>query len=459
MTRVIRSVALPALAGFVIAFAMVLPFGRSTSAHSGTYRTGAIWAPEAASPLVFRGSLAPNLRTTAATDRLKSADNPWNNKTTSYVTFRSTNHIDVSVRWTGKACNLPYNGVVWILSAPLEGAVARTNHCRPAGQIRRSSIRFDNDGSTAWYTGTETPGLNVYDLWGTATHEFGHVGGWSNTHLSGADCPNSSAIATMCTANDPSLQRFKRTLSVHDIHTYGEFHPGRDGPGVYRNSNRFWYLREVTGSGASDHAFKVAGPTPNGWVTLSGDWDGDGNDTPGIYRDGTWYLTNSIPASSWSIGPITFGAPNTTPVVGDWDGDGDDNIGYVDGNIWNLRYFNSTGAPTTSFSYGKATGDVPIVGDWNRDGYDTVGIRRSNLWYLRNALGGGKADVGVFSFGLSSDTPTIGDWDGDGDDSIGVFRAPNRWLLRNQNTSGAPQLDFYYGTNGDQPVPGDWDGF
>src|SRR5881394_217663 len=82
----------------------------------------------------------------------------------------------------------------------------------------------------------------------------------------------------------------------------------------------------------------AAGPasaqSSEGFV-LSGDWDGDGVDTPGLFvpadRDNpnslnTWLLRNS---NTTGVADITFTlGRGWFPVVGDWDGDGVDTVAY-----------------------------------------------------------------------------------------------------------------------------------
>ncbi|MBK6428275.1 MAG: hypothetical protein IPF82_19430 [Blastocatellia bacterium] len=63
---------------------------------------------------------------------------------------------------------------------------------------------------------------------------------------------------------------------------------------------------------------------------------------------------------------FTFGAPFSTPLSGDWDGDGIDTIGiYAPASgAWFLRNVNSGGAASAAFTYG-APNMTPIAGDWN----------------------------------------------------------------------------------------------
>jgi len=57
-----------------------------------------------------------------------------------------------------------------------------------------------------------------------------------------------------------------------------------------------------------------------------GDWNGDGIDTPGIFRDGEWFLRNENSGGIAQIN-LEFGNPGDIPFAGDWNGDGTDSIG------------------------------------------------------------------------------------------------------------------------------------
>ncbi len=137
-------------------------------------------------------------------------------------------------------------------------------------------------------------------------------------------------------------------------------------------------------------------------IGLICDWDGDGVDTPGVYRpsNNNFYIKNSHGGGNADI-TFKFGQAGDVPICGDWDGNGTDTVGIVRGNTWYLRNSNSGGNAEISFSYGK-TSDSPIVGDWDGNGTDTIGIVRGNTWYLRNSNSGGKAQVS-FSYGQSTD--------------------------------------------------------
>jgi matrixin len=202
-----------------------------------------------------------------------------------------------------------------------------------------------------------------------------------------------------------------------------------------------------------------------GDIGIAGDWDGDGDDTIGIYRpsNATFHLRNSnwagpadeIISRAAMIGDI--------PVVGDWDGDGDDTVGVYRPSTreFFLRNVNTAASADYVMSYGNP-GDIPIVGDWDGDGDDTIGVYRpqESRFYLRNTNSAGFADINV-NYGVPGDKPVIGDWNGDGIDSIGIFRpGPTNWFLRNSNTpGGSADVIFGFGSVGSpNPIVGNWDG-
>ena len=176
-------------------------------------------------------------------------------------------------------------------------------------------------------------------------------------------------------------------------------------------------VRQTLTSGDADVALTFGDP---GDQPVCGDWDGDGIDTPGIYRNGVFFVRNSLTSGPADV-VIGYGDPGDQPVVGDWDGDGKDTIGIFRGGSFYLRNSLSTGVADVTFSYADPW-DKPFVGDWDGDGKDTIGVFRSGVWFLRDTNTTGKADQ-TFAYGLPDDQPVAGDWDGDGVTTIGVFRA------------------------------------
>lgn len=211
-------------------------------------------------------------------------------------------------------------------------------------------------------------------------------------------------------------------------------------------------VRVVADAPAADPSAKPA-PPPTGATIISGDWDGDGVDSPGWFKNGVFGLHDRSHAQG-TTRVLRYGEAGDVPVAGDWDGDGDDTIGVVRGNLFILRNEYVKGAEDIVLKYGQPS-DTPVTGDWDGDGKDTIGVVRGNQWILRNEYVKGAKDI-VLAYGESSDAKVTGDWDGDGKDTIGVVRGGNLWILRSRYVSGANDVVMRYGNPGDVPVTGDW---
>jgi uncharacterized protein YkwD len=231
------------------------------------------------------------------------------------------------------------------------------------------------------------------------------------------------------------------------------------GIGVERRGSQVWVTqvfrtpsgstssRAVSCGGSSGGSSQVASGSssrvPSGGIPVSGDWNGNGRETAGVFKDGVWYLSNSHTSGADRV--VHFGRRGDIPVVGDWNGTGRDTIGIVRDDQWHLKNSLSGGRPDIRFTYGRVTrGDIPLVGDWNGTGRDTIGIVRDGQWHLRNRLSGGRADI-RFTYGrvTRGDIPVVGDWNGSGRSGPGIVRS-DRWLLRNSPSGGAASRSFRY---------------
>jgi hypothetical protein len=223
-------------------------------------------------------------------------------------------------------------------------------------------------------------------------------------------------------------------------------------PLVFREG--MWYLRDVLSNGPSQAAFQFG---QRGDIPVTGDWDGNGTKTVGIFRpsEGRWYLRNSNSGGPPDAGSFLYGSPGDDPVVGDWNGDGTDTLGVFRARegMWYLTNNNNSGFAEGAFRYGNPSGDVPVVGDWNRDGGDSIGVFRTSegKWYLTNNYASGIPE-GVFRYGSPGDKPVPGDWDGDGNTSLGIFRAnEGRWYVTNMLDGAVSQFSFLFGSPTDVP--------
>jgi hypothetical protein len=181
---------------------------------------------------------------------------------------------------------------------------------------------------------------------------------------------------------------------------------GIDTPGQYRQSDGFVYLTDVNGPSVANRQFFLGNP---GDVPIAGDFNGNGCDTVSIYRPGTqeFFISNTL-------------ANNNQGIVADFPG-------YVFGN----------------------PGDKPFSGDLDGDNVDEVALHREStgLVYYRLTLTTGNADT-QFIFGDPNDIIEAGDWNGDGTDTVAVYRPSNgKVYLKLANVQGNADASFFGGSS------------
>jgi hypothetical protein len=305
-------------------------------------------------------------------------------------------------------------------------------------------------------TNATASGLVRYSAMGVDLYSFtltpAEKGPVSATVLAGAAQEIGSGNPNL--ASDPFTRTFARPAT----------------PAAFDPATATWYLRSSHTPGAPDAGTFAYGAS--GWVSIVGDWNGDGRDSIGVFdpSTATWYLRNSNSPGAPDIAPFQYGAPGWIPVVGDGEHTGHTGIGVFDptaGN-WYLRNEAGPGAPDANpggvpFAYG-APGWTPVAGDWSEAGHAGVGVfdPATARWYLRTEVGPGApdADPGAapFAYGSAGWKPVVGDWAGRGRTTIGVVNPTTEvWYLRNSNTPGAPDITpFAYGGAGWNVVAGDW---
>ena len=183
---------------------------------------------------------------------------------------------------------------------------------------------------------------------------------------------------------------------------------------------------------------------------------------------GKWYLT-SLHGMVYSF---YYGNPGDYPMMGDWDCNGTDTPGLYrqsDGAVY-LRNSNTQGVADLRFFFGNP-GDIPLAGDFNGDGCDTVSIYRPSEGrvFIINSLGsdGGGLGAAEYDFPLpetaggilhyGDESPLVGDFDGDGISTVAFHReATGRVYFRNTNTEGNVNYDLVFGNPGDRMIAGDW---
>ncbi|MGI9666749.1 MAG: FG-GAP-like repeat-containing protein [Acidimicrobiia bacterium] len=176
---------------------------------------------------------------------------------------------------------------------------------------------------------------------------------------------------------------------------------------------------------------------------------------------GRWYLYDG---SGSLTTDFYFGNPGDYPFMGDWNCDGTETPGMYrqsDGYVY-LRDTNTAGPGDIRFFFGNP-GDVPVAGDFNNNGCDTVSIYRpsNQTFYIINELGGDDGGLGAadtsYVFGNPGDKPFVGDFDGDGVETVGLHRETTGLVyFRNSHTQGVADNQFIFGDPGDRLIAGDW---
>jgi Tol biopolymer transport system component len=106
--------------------------------------------------------------------------------------------------------------------------------------------------------------------------------------------------------------------------------------------------------------FGTAGDLP-----VAGDWNGNGVDTPGVYRggdSGSFFITNTF--SSNIDASFLFGGPADLPLAGDWVGVGTDGVGLLLTSFQTMILTTEVpGKPAITVTFGPP-GDIPVAGSW-----------------------------------------------------------------------------------------------
>ncbi|WIM92995.1 GH25 family lysozyme [Actinoplanes oblitus] len=236
---------------------------------------------------------------------------------------------------------------------------------------------------------------------------------------------------------------------------------GGDLVGVWDPSGHSFHLLAANAAGNSRWAFQYGAV---GDLPVTGDWDGNGKDSVGVFRpgtdSGTFHLSNDL-TSGTSDYAFASGLPTDLPLAGDWNGDGKDSVGIYrpsDGTF-HLRDALSEGSSTYAFSFGPDnTNLIPLAGDWNGDGKDSIGYYdpATSRFTLTNTLGGGDTDY-TYVYGRAGDQPFVGDWDGNRTDTPAVFRpATTQFLLANAQGGGDADITFTGFTADQVPLHGAW---
>ena len=159
------------------------------------------------------------------------------------------------------------------------------------GIYRRSNNQFYLRNSNT--TGTADTAF----VFGSGTSIYPVTGDWNNSGIDtiGAynqttglfqlrDSNNAGTPDHQLVLGNPNDQPFAGRWTQSMTH---------DGAGVFRPSNGLIYLRAQLTSGFADYTMVLGIP---GDIGIAGDWNGDGVDSPGVYRPSnqTFFLSNKV---------------------------------------------------------------------------------------------------------------------------------------------------------------------
>jgi len=319
------------------------------------------------------------------------------------------------------------------------------------------------DGTTIAFTGTTPWGqegiwiMNADGSGATQLTDYGNRPEWS---------PNSALILydtswgpnVVPSSGGPSMQlpnwewqHYPTNVGGYDWQPVLRAPTAQHTTGLVDPETGKWHLYDVAGT--LDTSFYYGNP---GDYPFLGDWDCNGSETPGLYRqsDGYVYLRNSNRQGIADI-KFYFGNPGDVPIAGDFNGDSCDTVSIYRPSNQRFYIINALGANNgglgaadMDYVFGDP-GDKPFVGDFDGDGIETVGLHREStgLVYFRNSQSQGNAD-NQFYFGDPGDRLIAGDWTDDGMFTPGLFRPWNRTMyFRFSNTQGAAEKSHIPLTN------------
>ncbi len=236
-----------------------------------------------------------------------------------------------------------------------------TTHLETVGVYRKSNSNFYLRNSNS----AGPADITVH--FGSGTTFVPVVGDWTGAGIDTIGLYNqSTGVFALRNTNTPGAANESLVMGIANDRPFA----GRwtsdmthDGVGVFRPTNGLIYMRKTLTTGSPDFVEILGIP---GDSIIAGDWDGNGLDSPGVYRttNHTFYLSNQV----------TNGV-----VMGD-----------------------------VSFIFGN-TGDVAVAANWTNISHAGIGVFRSGSYVLKNVLAAGAADT-TFMFGTTTDLPVAGRW-------------------------------------------------
>lgn len=217
--------------------------------------------------------------------------------------------------------------------------------------------------------------------------------------------------------------------------------------------DRFAFVDTLVHPAPAGSITKINSSAPIKGQFVMGDWNNDGQMTPGLYKAGMFWYTNTFSSSAvWSnvwigeysqpavvAGRFSAGFPNDCFGVVERDHD-------LPGDGFPLYYTCELLVPVPpsgiqnqflAVTLPGSGGYQLVAGDWDGDGLDTIAVRRGNTIAWGNVAP--PEGVGTFPLAQNFGDPfdgygdiVAGDWNNDGIDSFGLFfKDKGRFYYRN----------------------------
>lgn len=204
---------------------LVLPLARTAAAHDPGTIYSAHWSSaDAGNVNIHPGTTITGLYKTRTGDGAKRWD--LQNQTLDFVMQSTPDPVYPATCDAGHNENMVYRGGLDGAGAPGEFSVwARTVWCYNMSTevIDNYYMKFDIDETWSLNGEGVAPPAGTLDWFSVAAHEFGHAAGWYVHFTDPSICPEPQVDAinqTMCDRVDYA-RSWPRTLSTHDIHTFG----------------------------------------------------------------------------------------------------------------------------------------------------------------------------------------------------------------------------------------------